>query len=233
MVLEELIRKLKEIKNLGFISSRRFHDGGVGNTLEDLLELKENNLSLPDLGKIELKAKRIKSESMLTIVTKSPEPKGINRVLFKNYKYKDIDGYEKLNSTVYGSRENPQGFRIIFENDKIILKNKKNIEVYWLTSIFDDVLKSKAEKILLIFAETKGERNTPNEKFHYIEAHLLSGLSVAKFKRAIEHDKLKIDIRIGLYMSGKNKGKFHDHGTAFRINKRDFLELFDNYQRLI
>ena len=45
MTLEELIEHLKQIKRLGFIQSRRFHDGGVGNTLEDLLNLKENKKS--------------------------------------------------------------------------------------------------------------------------------------------------------------------------------------------
>ena len=46
-------------------------------------------------------------------------------------------------------------------------------------------------------------------------------------------DKLKIDIRIGVYRTGKNKGKYHDHGTGFRINSRDFLEIFDRYKKLI
>ena len=54
-----------------------------------------------------------------------------------------------------------------------------------------------------------------------------------KFKSAVENDKLKIDIRIGSYRSGKNTGKYHDHGTAFRINKRDFMELFDKFEQIM
>ena len=57
------------------------------------------------------------------------------------------------------------------------------------------------------------------EEFHYIEAYLLSHINMNKFKSAVENDKLKIDIRIGTYKSGKNIGKYHDHGTAFRIKK--------------
>jgi len=94
-------------------------------------------------------------------------------------------------------------------------------------------LKAKSDKILLAFAETKGERKTKNEKFHFTEAYLLSNLNINKFKSAVESDKLKIDIRIGVYRSGKNKGKYHDHGTGFRINKRDFLHLFDNFTQII
>ena len=84
-----------------------------------------------------------------------------------------------------------------------------------------------------MFAETSGERKTASEKFHYIEAYLLSGLNINKFTTAIQNDKLKIDIRIGVYRSGKSAGKYHDHGTGFRIDKRNFLELFDNYEKLI
>ncbi|MBU1246684.1 hypothetical protein KJ973_00255 [Patescibacteria group bacterium] len=77
---------------MGFVKTHRAHDTGIGKTLEDLLGIKENNLRLPDVGDVELKAKRIDSGSMLTVATKSPEPKGINKVLFEKYKYLDKEG---------------------------------------------------------------------------------------------------------------------------------------------
>ncbi len=233
ITLRKLKEQLKKIKAMGFVKTHRAHDTGIGKTLEDLLEIKENNLRIPDVGDVELKAKRIDSGSMLTVATKSPEPKGINKVLFEKYKYLDKEGKYNLHSTVYGSRKNPQSFKVVFDNEKLVLKNKSKIEAYWPISIFDDVLKAKSDKILLAFAETKGERKTKNEKFHFTEAYLLSNLNINKFKSAVESDKLKIDIRIGVYRSGKNKGKYHDHGTGFRINKRDFLHLFDNFTQII
>lgn len=233
ITLRKLKEQLKKIKEMGFVKTHRAHDTGIGKTLEDLLEIKENNLRLPDVGDVELKAKRMDSGSMLTIVTKSPEPKGINKVLFEKYKYLDKEGKYNLHSTVCGSRKNPQSFKVVFEDERLVLKNKSKIGVYWPISIFDDVLKIKSDKILLVFAETKGEQKTKNEKFHFTEAYLLSNLNISKFKSAVESDKLKIDIRIGAYRSGKNKGKYHDHGTGFRINKRDFLHLFDNFTQII
>jgi len=233
ITLRKLKEQLKKIKAMGFVKTHRAHDTGIGKTLEDLLGIKENNLRLPDVGDVELKAKRIDSGSMLTVATKSPEPKGINKVLFEKYKYLDKEGKYNLHSTVCGSRKNPQLFKVVFEGEKLVLKNKFKMAVYWPISIFDDVLKAKSDKILLAFAETKGERKTKNEKFHFTEAYLLSNLNINKFKSAVESDKLKIDIRIGVYRSGKNKGKYHDHGTGFRINKRDFLHLFDNFTRII
>lgn len=233
ITLKKLKQQLEEIKNKGFVKTHRLNDTGIGKTLEDLLEIKENNLMIPDIGDIELKAKRIGSDSMLTIATKSPEPKGINKILFEKYKYKDAEGSYNLHTTVYGSRKNPQSFQVVFKNDRLVLKNKYNIESYWPISIFNEVLKAKSNKILLVFAETKGERKTKNEKFHYLEAYLLSSLNINKFKTAVGNDKLKIDIRIGAYRSGKNKGKYHDHGTGFRINKGDFLHLFDKFEQII
>jgi len=233
MNLDQLIKKLSEIKSEGFIKTHRAHDTGIGKTLEDLIGIQENNLRLPDVGELELKSKRINSQSMLTIATKAPQPRGINRILFEKYKYKDIEGCYCLHSTVYGSRYNPQGFRIVFRNDKLELQNRENIEAYWPITIFDDVLKSKSDKIVLVFAETEGEKGREDEKFHFTEAHLLSNLNINKFKNAIEEDKLKIDIRIGFFKSGKIEGKYHDHGTGFRINKRDIMYLYDNFKQII
>lgn len=233
ITLKKLQLQLREIKEKGFVKTHRAHDTGVGKTLEDLLGIKENNLRLPDIGEVELKAKRIDSGSMLTLATKSPEPKGVNKLLFDKYKYIDEGGVYCLHSTVCGSRKNPQSLQVFFDNGELILKNKFKINARWPISFFDDVLRAKSDKILLVFAETKGDRKTIKEKFHYIEAYLLSGLNVNKFKLAVETDKLKIDIRIGCYRSGDNKGKYHDHGTAFRINKRDFLHLFNNFEQII
>src|SRR3990167_1481124 len=233
MDLSQLVVKLKKIKALGFVPTHRPHDTGIGKTLEDLLGIKENNLRLPDVGETELKAKRIDSGSMLTLATKSPLPRGVNRVLFNNYKYKDEDGVFNLHSPVYGSRFNTHGIKATLQSDRLILENKNNIEAYWLLTMLDDVLKTKSNKILLVFAETKGEKKTLSEKFHYIEAYLLSDLNISKFKTAVKNNKLKIDIRIGAYRSGKFKGKYHDHGTGFRINKKDFLHLFDNFTQII
>ena len=120
MTLSQLIDKLKQIKEKGFTATHRVNDTGIGKTLEDLLDVKENNLRLPDIGEIELKAKRIESQSMLTLATKSPEPKGINKVLFEKYKYLDKEGSYNLHSTVYGSRFNPQGFKISLRDNKLI-----------------------------------------------------------------------------------------------------------------
>lgn len=60
---------------------------GIGKTLEDLLDIQENNYQEPDFGEYELKASRSNSNSMLTLFTKSPLPKGANTRLRLMYGY--------------------------------------------------------------------------------------------------------------------------------------------------
>ena len=231
--VQDIKKRLLEIKSQGYVQTHRAHDTGIGKTLEDLLGIKENNIALPDIGEIELKSKRLESGSMLTIATKAPKPRGTNRKLYNNYRRVDEDGDYCLHTTSYGSKCNNLSFRLILTGDKIILDNVKKVEAYWPLSVFDDVLKFKSNRILLVLAKTKGERAKANEQFHYTEAYLLTGLDMDRFKVAIATDRLKVDTRIGVYKSGKRVGKYHDHGTGFRINKKDYLYLFDTYEQLI
>jgi hypothetical protein len=231
--LEEILNILKKIKSMGYVKTHRPDDQGVGRTLEDLLGVPENNFLIRDLGDIELKAKRVESESMLSVASATPKPRGVSRVLFNTYKFMSSKGYYCLYSDVTGAQVNPQGFRIALGENILILDNPKHVNAYWPFSIFEDSLKAKGDRILLVFAETKGERKTVEESFNYVEAYLLEGLSWSRFKNAILNGKLKIEFRIGVYLSGKLKGKYHDHGTAFRIMKRDFLHLYDTYKQIL
>src|SRR5262249_20878922 len=159
----------------------------------------------------------------LTLATKAPRPRGTNRLLYHAYKYPDNEGTYSLHCTVSYSRPNPQGFRIRIGSDKIRLENSQAIDAYCPLTVFEDVLKLKTNQILLVYAKTVGNRKTGNEKFLYDSAYLLSGLNFEKFQSAVTTDKLKVDIRIGSFRSGAMKGKYHDHGTAFRIDARDYL----------
>ena len=70
----ELIKKLKKIKEMGWIRTHRDGNTGVGKTLEDLLGITENNIPGPNAAMIELKSARKNVSSMLTLFTKSPLP---------------------------------------------------------------------------------------------------------------------------------------------------------------
>jgi hypothetical protein len=53
---DELIKKLKELAEMGWIPNGRFgNHGGIGNTLEDFLGITETHLPIPNAAEWELK----------------------------------------------------------------------------------------------------------------------------------------------------------------------------------
>ena len=57
---EALTARLEAIAEMGWVPNvRPGNHGGIGNTLEQLLGIKENNLPIPNAAEWELKAQRI------------------------------------------------------------------------------------------------------------------------------------------------------------------------------
>ena len=78
---DSLKSSLREISALGWVETRRRgNDGGVGNTLEDLLGIKENNLPLPNAGEWEIKGQRADSSSLTTLFHMEPSPRACHFV---------------------------------------------------------------------------------------------------------------------------------------------------------
>ena len=69
MTIEEFAHKFKQIKELGFVPTRRKGPTGIGYTLETLLGIAENNEAHPDIEGAELKAHRTKGNSLITLFT--------------------------------------------------------------------------------------------------------------------------------------------------------------------
>ncbi len=86
---EELIEKFIEIYNRGWIKNYRGrNDGAVGNILEDLLGIPENNLPIPNAAEWELKAQRKNTTSLLTMFHMEPSPRAMKvvpNILLRNY----------------------------------------------------------------------------------------------------------------------------------------------------
>ncbi|MDE0267786.1 MAG: MvaI/BcnI family restriction endonuclease [Acidimicrobiaceae bacterium] len=86
---ESLMLELDQIRKRGWIKThRRGNDGGVGNTLEDLLGIEENNLPLPNAGEWEIKGQRAGTTSLITLFHMEPSPRAMKfvpRVLLPKY----------------------------------------------------------------------------------------------------------------------------------------------------
>src|ERR1035437_296644 len=129
MTLQELKKKLKYIKSLGFVKTHRKGDTGIGKTLEDLLGIKENNIPLHDIdGVAELKAYRRKAKSMLTLFTLEPLPKGgkRDRMLLDNFGYSKRDNgrIKELHSTLSCKRYNNQFLKLFVAREKIRVQGR-------------------------------------------------------------------------------------------------------------
>ena len=138
--LEDFIDAFDEVKLLNWVQTHRSGPTGVGKTLEDLLEIPENNLDEPDFGEYELKAARKNNNSMLTMFTKAPEPARSNRVLLDKFGYssdKYDNGKKVLHATLSADRfTNIEGsgvqLKLHCDEEKISIQSNDRIEdIYW------------------------------------------------------------------------------------------------------
>lgn len=78
---EELIKRLREISAIGWVpNARHGNHGGIGNTLEDLLEIEENNLPIANASEWELKTQRLTTNSLTTLFHTEPSPTALKFV---------------------------------------------------------------------------------------------------------------------------------------------------------
>ncbi len=235
---DKLKEEFEKIKQTGWIKTHRKGDTGIGKTFEDLLEKVEDNNALPDFGDIEIKTKRQATSSMITLFTKSPDyPPKANTMLREQYGYPSPK-YENMNilhTTVqakeFNTHANGLGYKIEIDdaNKRLILYIKdlqtKQLllnNVYWAFDKIESALNKKLKFIAIVSADEKKENN--KNYFWFKEIILITGLTLEKFLTAIRNGHVMVDIRIGVYNSGKNKGKTHDHGTGFRITLTNLLK---------
>lgn len=241
-VIEGFKKDFFAIKQKGWVLSNRTHDTGVGKTFEDLIGIHENNNFLADYKNVlELKSKREFSESMVTLFTKSPSfPKKVNSILREKYGQPDenAEGMKILHTTISGAKFNTFinkfGFKLeVDEQQKkifIIIKNlqsgkTEDTNIYYIFSDIKEIIEKKCKYIAYITAENKKEND--KEYFKFTKAVLLLGLTFKKFVEFVKKGIIIYDIRLGVYRSGKNKGKTHDHGSGFRILKNNLNQVFE------
>jgi len=96
---------------MGFVKTHRTGDMGIGKTLEDLLEIAENNIAGPNFSNYELKTSRRDSVSMLTLFTKAPMPKGANAKLLEVFGYRQRKANHFLLTWINKHEQNKPGYK--------------------------------------------------------------------------------------------------------------------------
>jgi len=128
-----LIEKLKQIALMGWIpNARHGNQGGIGNTLEDLLEIKENNLPIPNASEWELKTQRIATTALTTLFHTEPSPQAlklVQKMLLPLYGWAHQEAGKKypalemsFRQTIHGMAPSDRGFMVkIDRNERKVL----------------------------------------------------------------------------------------------------------------
>lgn len=126
---ESLITELCEIRDRGWIENNRpGNAGGIGNTLEDMLGIEENNLPIPNASEWELKTQRSTTNSLTTLFHMEPSPTALRfvpQILLPIYGWPhekaglDYGNDEKsFRQTITGRDYSSRGFKVCIDRNK-------------------------------------------------------------------------------------------------------------------
>lgn len=255
---EELIEKFKKIYAKGWIKNvRGRNDGAVGNTLEDLLGIPENNLPIPNAAEWELKAQRAETSSLLTMFHMEPSPRAMKVVpdiLLLKYGWPSAEAGKKypedeksFRGTLNAQTFTDRGFKVQV-NDK-----ERKVEIVFDSSITDKRHVEWQKSVLNRVGHLNNFDIVPywgfDDLFHKAGVKLTNCFYVqADVKWEIEKKKkqdyflynyvLKLsqfdqDKFIEVIRQGKVYVDFdartgHNHGTKFRIRYTDIPSLYKN-----
>lgn len=230
----EIIEGLEELKKQGFIKTHRAGNTGIGKTLEDLLDIDENNIAGPNAERLELKSGRKGSATMLTLFTKSPDPKGANARLLEKFGYPSGRGRgsNELHTTVtaveFNKVKGGKAMKLDVAHDRVLLVEFGGKELcYWPGVKLRSAFERKMPELMYVKAECHGSWS--DEEFWFNEAFVLRGFSFARLLELIREGVVVVDIRIGQYPDGRS----HDHGTGFRVRQDDLDRCFQYRTRIM
>jgi hypothetical protein len=250
---ETLIAKLVEVTQMGWIrNARPGNAGGIGNTLEDILGIEENNLPIPNAAEWELKCQRITTSSLTTLFHMEPSPRALKFVpeIFLplyGWKHRTIANEMSFRQTIHGLARSDRGFGVIIDrqNRKVLISFDHSVvgekHKDWLNSVggrsglheidpqpywgFDDLHHKAGTKLLNCFyirAKTKREKR--KEYFKYASILILERFDFEKFLKAIESAAVLIDFDARTH---------HNHGTKFRLRQDRLPDLYETVRQIV
>ena len=255
---EELIVRLKEITTLGWVpNARPGNVGGVGNTLEDLLGITENNLPIPNAAEWELKAQRTNTTSLTTLFHSEPSPTALRfvpSILLPKYGWPHSgagviypSGEMSFRQTISGVSKSDRGF--------IVLVNRKELKV---EISFDSKAVSLRHSSWLEYVATHASLDEINPRpywgfddlFHKAGTKLVNtfyvladskredGVEYLHYRKIYKLSNFSLDGFLKAIESGKLFVDFdartgHNHGTKFRLRQNCFPLLYGSVEEIL
>lgn len=217
--LEEFSYEFNKIKEKGFIKSKYNGDRAVGNLLESLLNIKENNSKNSDLFIGDLKATDVNSTSLQTLMTCDYRAWQFKtKEILEKYGYLDEETELTALRTTFKHTPNNRGFYYDANDDEFLYV--KHIDgttiLKWSWELLSTRFQKKLHGILKVYAES--EEREDGKYFHYLDYHILNCKDSKKLKTAYQScSNLYIDIRCSYKYNKKGKLFLKNHGTAFRV----------------
>ena len=226
MDLNEFKIRFIEIREHGFYKSMRKGPTGVGHTLEQCLGLTENNIAVPDLGNVELKAHRDNVTSLITLFTfnrKAWVMAPLSAV--RAYGTPDQKGRLGLYFTM-SQQPNSAGLFLTVTDDAASVQHISGKTLArWFTKDLSAQFHTKMPALVLVTARTEIRGDT--EYFNYYRARLLTGTSPTLIADQIRRGNILIDLRLHDAIT-----RARNHGTGFRASEGSLHELFSNVETL-
>lgn len=255
---ESLIEKLMGISKLGWIpNGRHGNSGGIGNTLEDLLGIQENNLPIPNAAEWELKSQRLNTTSLTTLFHLEPSPRAIgfvSQVLLPKYGWLHQEAGLKypanemsFRQTICGSGPSDRGFMV-----KIDRKEQKvlvSFDASKVSSRHAEWLRSVKEKIGLSelspqpywgFDDLKHKAGTKLLNCFYVQADVKKedgkefyNYSKVMMLRRFSFEGFLKSIEDAKVLVDFDARSGHNHGTKFRLRQNALPMLYDEIKEIL
>ena len=253
-----LIAKLKEISTIGFVpNTRRGNAGGIGNTLEDLLGIKENNLPIPNAAEWELKAQRLNSTSLTTLFHIEPSPRAIRfvpQVLLLKYGWPHQEAGKKymknemsFRQTIHGQSRSDRGFKVVVDRQekKILIsfdaKSVDSRHKKWLGLVKKRIgLGELDPQPYWGFDDLEHKAGTKLLNAFYVQAEV----KIVRKKEFYHYTKVMMLQKFNFegFLKALEEGKIlvdfdartgHNHGTKFRLRQDCLPMLYEKVAIII
>lgn len=249
---ESLIEELISIRKLGFVSNARHgNHGGIGNTLEDLLEIPENNLPIANAAEWELKTQRLGTASLTTLIHLEPSPRAMRFVpnfLLPLYGWKHQNAglrYPEtemsFRQTIHGVNPSDRGFKVMIDESerKVLISFDANAvhgrHAEWLASVENRVgLGELNPQPYWGFDDLFHKAGTKLLNCFYVRAEVKKeeGKEFYHFQKitmlaGFSLEKFLNALCMGHVLVDFDGRTGHNHGTKFRLRQNRLVELYN------
>jgi hypothetical protein len=255
---DSLIAALQDIRGRGWIpNARPGNVGGVGNTLEDLLGIKENNLPIPNAAEWELKCQRAETSSLTTLFHMEPSPRALKfvpNILLPKYGWKHEFAGTKypanemsFRQTIHGLERSDRGFTV--ENDKTNRKVLISFDANKVDSRHAEWLEAVKKRVGLGelnpqpywgFDDLHHKAGTKLLNTFYVEAEVkkdgnkeLFHYSRILILQGFSFDNFLASLADGNVLIDFDARTGHNHGTKFRLRQNARPKLYSDIREIV